>query len=108
EHLRLGPQALGHHRIAGHPRTLVNACVQRAKILCKNPLHWRNAGSGPPPPVLVRSLGRLRHLGPTTATILGELLGESSGATSYHLRVLAANGFVAEEPGRGTGPERCS
>jgi DNA-binding transcriptional ArsR family regulator len=57
-------------------------------------------------PLRVRILGSLRHLGPATATILGERLGESSGATSYHLRVLAANGFVAEEPGRGTGRER--
>lgn len=33
-------------------------------------------------------------------------LGESSGATSYHLRQLAAHGFVEDAPERGKGRER--
>jgi DNA-binding transcriptional ArsR family regulator len=57
-------------------------------------------------PLRVRILGSLRREGPATATILGQRLGESSGATSYHLRVLEAHGFVADEPGRGTQRER--
>ncbi|MFL6077598.1 MAG: helix-turn-helix domain-containing protein [Mycobacteriales bacterium] len=57
-------------------------------------------------PLRVRLLGLLRELGPSTATRLAEQLGQSSGATSYHLRQLAAYGFVAEETGRGTGRER--
>jgi len=48
-------------------------------------------------PLRVRLLGELRLHGPSTATRLGERLGQSSGATSYHLRQLAAYGFVEEE-----------
>ncbi len=44
--------------------------------------------------------------GPATASILAERLGESSGATSYHLRQLERHGFVREIEGRGTGRER--
>lgn len=44
--------------------------------------------------------------GPATASGLAERLGESSGATSYHLRQLAEHGFVEEVPGLGTGRER--
>ncbi|MGB9376381.1 MAG: helix-turn-helix domain-containing protein [Mycobacteriales bacterium] len=51
-------------------------------------------------------LGLLRLEGPSTATRLGQRLGESSGATSYHLRQLAAFGFVEEVPGEGTTRER--
>jgi DNA-binding transcriptional ArsR family regulator len=40
-------------------------------------------------PVRVRMLGLLRTEGPSTATLLGERLGLSSAATSYHLRQLA-------------------
>lgn len=51
-------------------------------------------------------LGLLRLEGPSTATRLGQRLGESSGATSYHLRQLAAYGFVEEVRGEGTSRER--
>lgn len=51
-------------------------------------------------------LGLLRLEGPSTATRLGQRLGESSGATSYHLRQLAAFGFVDEVPDAGNGRER--
>lgn len=44
--------------------------------------------------------------GSATATQLAERLGESSGATSYHLRQLEKFGFVEEDRGRGTGRER--
>ena len=57
-------------------------------------------------PLRARILGVLRLDGPSTASRLGEQLGESSGATSYHLRQLAQYGFVAEVEGRGTGRER--
>ncbi len=50
-------------------------------------------------------LGLLRSEGPSTASKLGQRLGESSGSTSYHLRQLAALGFVEEVPG-GTARER--
>ncbi|WP_348652237.1 winged helix-turn-helix domain-containing protein [Streptomyces sp. 71268] len=57
-------------------------------------------------PLRLRLLEVLRHDGPATASQLADRLGESSGATSYHLRQLASYGFVAEETGRGTARER--
>ncbi|MDQ1010513.1 DNA-binding transcriptional ArsR family regulator [Streptomyces sp. V4I23] len=57
-------------------------------------------------PLRMRLLSSLRHDGPATASQLAEKFGESSGATSYHLRQLAAHGFVEDDPGRGKGRER--
>lgn len=57
-------------------------------------------------PLRVQILEQLTHFGPATATQLAGRLGESSGATSYHLRQLARYGFVEEDPDRGTGRER--
>lgn len=57
-------------------------------------------------PLRGRLLGLLRIDGPSTATLLGRRLGESSGATSYHLRQLAAYGFVSEITDRGNGREK--
>ena len=51
-------------------------------------------------------LGALRLEGPSTASRLAERLGESSGSTSYHLRQLAAAGFVEEIPDAGNGRDR--
>lgn len=51
-------------------------------------------------------LSSLRQKGSATASMLAERLGESSGATSYHLRQLAAHGFVEDAPERGKGRER--
>lgn len=57
-------------------------------------------------PVRVQLLGMLRTHGPATATQLADRLALNSGATSYHLRQLAAAGFVAEDTERGTARER--
>ncbi|MGX1882777.1 ArsR/SmtB family transcription factor [Streptomyces sp. NPDC055287] len=57
-------------------------------------------------PLRIQLLKSLRHDGPATASKLAERLGESSGATSYHLRQLAAHGFVEDDPERGKGRER--
>lgn len=57
-------------------------------------------------PLRNRLLGQLRLNGPATASQLGRVVGESSGSTSYHLRQLAAFGFVEEVPGEGDGRER--
>ncbi|MER5733773.1 winged helix-turn-helix domain-containing protein [Streptomyces sp. NPDC002138] len=57
-------------------------------------------------PLRMRLLAALRHDGPATASQLAERLGESSGATSYHLRQLAAHGFVEDAPEHGKGRER--
>lgn len=56
-------------------------------------------------PLRTRILGLLRVDGPSTATKLAERLGQSSGATSYHLRQLATYGFVVEDTER-EGPGR--
>jgi DNA-binding transcriptional ArsR family regulator len=56
-------------------------------------------------PLRLRLLDLLRFDGPSTATELGQRLGESSGSTSYHLRQLARYGFIEEAPARG-GRER--
>jgi DNA-binding transcriptional ArsR family regulator len=57
-------------------------------------------------PLRNRLLGQLRLHGPATASRLGRAIGESSGATSYHLRQLAHYGFVEEVEGRGSVRER--
>ncbi|HEY7048302.1 MAG TPA: helix-turn-helix domain-containing protein [Jatrophihabitantaceae bacterium] len=56
-------------------------------------------------PVRGKLLGLLRRRGPLTATGAAELLGESSGTTSFHLRQLAKYGLVEEAPG-GTGRQK--
>lgn len=57
-------------------------------------------------PLRMSLLATLRRDGPATASQLAERLGESSGATSYHLRQLAAHGFVEDAPEHGKGRER--
>ncbi|MCX4831911.1 helix-turn-helix domain-containing protein [Streptomyces sp. NBC_01016] len=57
-------------------------------------------------PLRIRLLDALRFGGPATASQLGEKLGESSGATSYHLRQLATHGFIEDAPEHGKGRER--
>lgn len=57
-------------------------------------------------PVRVQVIGLLRKHGPSTATRLAELLNINSGAASYHLRRLAAAGFVQEDTTRGNARER--
>jgi len=57
-------------------------------------------------PLRVRALGLLRRHGPATATQLAARMGQSSGALSYHLRQLAAYGFIEDDGARGNGRER--
>src|SRR3954452_19228877 len=57
-------------------------------------------------PLRSRLLGQLRLDGPATASQLGRVVGESSGSTSYHLRQLAAYGFVEGASGHGNARER--
>ena len=56
-------------------------------------------------PLRSRLLTALRMDGPATATALAGTLKTNTGATSYHLRKLAAVGLV-EETGEGHGKER--
>jgi len=57
-------------------------------------------------PLRVQLFDALSVYGPATASGLAERLGESSGATSYHLRQLEKHGFVRELEGHGTTRER--
>ena len=57
-------------------------------------------------PLRVQIYDILSQYGPQTASSLAGRLGESSGATSYHLRALAAHELIREVEGRGTGRER--
>lgn len=56
-------------------------------------------------PLRARLLSTLRTDGPATSTSLAQALDTNSGATSYHLRRLAAVGLV-EETDAGRGRER--
>ena len=67
-----------------------------------NPVNLRGLAH----PMRVRLLTLLREDGPSTATRLASRLGVSSGAASYHLRQLAAYGFVKDDSSRGVGRER--
>jgi DNA-binding transcriptional ArsR family regulator len=57
-------------------------------------------------PVRMRLLSLLREHGPATATQLAARLGESSATTSYHLRQLAAYGFIVDDERPARGRER--
>ncbi len=56
-------------------------------------------------PLRLRMLESLSD-GPATASMLARELGESSGATSYHLRALGAAGLIVEDLDRRKGRER--
>lgn len=57
-------------------------------------------------PLRVRIYDILSERGPQTASTLAKLIGETSGATSYHLRALAAHDLIQEVSDRGTARER--
>lgn len=56
-------------------------------------------------PLRVKIVDTLSQYGPQTASSLAEMLGESSGATSYHLRSLAKHDLIREID-QGTARER--
>jgi DNA-binding transcriptional ArsR family regulator len=57
-------------------------------------------------PIRIRLLNLLQDEGTATATQLARLVGQSSGVTSYHLRVLAEHGFIVEDTERGNARDR--
>lgn len=57
-------------------------------------------------PLRVQIFDLLASQGPQTASSLAAMVGETSGATSYHLRALAAHDLIREVPDRGTARER--
>jgi len=56
-------------------------------------------------PLRLRMYELLRE-GPSTATRMAEELGESSGSTSYHLRILARAGLIEEDTEQGNARDR--
>jgi DNA-binding transcriptional ArsR family regulator len=57
-------------------------------------------------PLRREMLQYLEQHGPATATTLAAALGENTGTTSYHLRILADGGVIEEVPERAHGRER--
>jgi len=57
-------------------------------------------------PLRRRILSHLQQHQKANSTTLAQALGESTGTTSYHLRKLAEQGFVAEIPEKSGGRER--
>ena len=57
-------------------------------------------------PLRRRILSHLQQQREANSTTLAQALGESTGTTSYHLRKLAEQGFVAEIPEKSRGRER--
>lgn len=57
-------------------------------------------------PLRRRILSHLQQHQEANSTTLARALGESTGTTSYHLRQLAEQGFVAEIPEKSRGRER--
>ncbi|UBU17076.1 ArsR/SmtB family transcription factor [Nonomuraea gerenzanensis] len=57
-------------------------------------------------PLRLRIYELLDEHGPSTATGLAALLGQNTGATSYHLRELAKHGMIEVVAGMGRGKEK--
>jgi DNA-binding transcriptional ArsR family regulator len=57
-------------------------------------------------PLRQEMLRQLAEDGPATSTTIAAALGENTGTTSYHLRVLADAGVIEEVPERANGRER--
>lgn len=57
-------------------------------------------------PLRVQIYDILSQYGAQTASSLAAMTGESTGATSYHLRALAKHDLIRESPGRGNARER--
>ncbi|MEV1172479.1 helix-turn-helix domain-containing protein [Nonomuraea sp. NPDC049784] len=57
-------------------------------------------------PLRLRIYELLDEHGPSTATRLAALLGQNTGATSYHLRELARHEMIEVVPGMGRGKEK--
>ncbi|MFB9470600.1 ArsR/SmtB family transcription factor [Nonomuraea salmonea] len=57
-------------------------------------------------PLRLRIYELLDEHGPSTATRLAALLGQNTGATSYHLRELARHGMIEVVAGMGRGKEK--
>ncbi|MFI6598482.1 ArsR/SmtB family transcription factor [Nonomuraea sp. NPDC050536] len=57
-------------------------------------------------PLRLRLYELLDEHGPSTATKLADMVGQNTGATSYHLRELARHGMIEVAPELGKGKEK--
>lgn len=57
-------------------------------------------------PLRSRLLGLLRADGPQTSAELARATGQNTGATSYHLQMLASYGFIEDDHERSSGRKR--
>jgi DNA-binding transcriptional ArsR family regulator len=78
------PKHVGAGRVGPEPRTLRLTDPTQMRALAH--------------PLRLQLLGQLRADGPATATTLSERAGVSVPLASYHLRQLAAHGFIEEAP----------
>jgi Helix-turn-helix domain len=92
-------------KAAGEPGGRTGKAGRKARGLTVTELTDPRALRAYAHPIRMKLVGLLRTEGPLTATRAGELLGESSGTTSFHLRQLAKYGLV-EEAGGGTGRQK--
>src|SRR5215475_14793030 len=79
-----------------------------ARAVEKSRLDLQDAGSlrALAHPARVAAMTHLMQVGDATATELGDLVGLSASAMSYHLRILERAGLVETAPSRGDGRER--
>jgi DNA-binding transcriptional ArsR family regulator len=89
-------------REAGRERAAGGRAPSEPTYLLDDPVALRALAH----PLRGRLLAALRFDGPATASMLGRRFGESSGSTSYHLRILARHGFVEDDPDHEGGRER--
>jgi DNA-binding transcriptional ArsR family regulator len=74
----------------------------RSRTVVGDAKRWKALGH----PLRHEMLRHLEEHGPATSTTIAEALGENTGTTSYHLRVLADAGVIEEVPDRANGRER--
>ena len=75
---------------------------RRTRQVTGDARRWKALGH----PLRGALLAHLDRHGPANSTTVAQALGESTGTTSYHLRVLADAGVIEEVPERARGRER--
>lgn len=88
-----------------YPRDLCTSIVHRVPVSDADNATRPTSLRALAHPLRSRLLARLRVHGPATATLLAAALDSNTGATSYHLRVLAEAGHV-HDTGTGVGRRR--
>jgi len=85
-----------------HPETHLPDWIDPERDLILTPKRLKGLNH----PIRLRLLELLQQEGPATASSLARRTGQSSGVTSYHLRVLAEQEFIVEDTDRGNARDR--